>query len=312
MKFLIKILKISVIGFLVLGLVLTALYFYADNKQDIGADFRAQIETGSELEAHYLKKGRFDVEKVVFEAEKPIEKYSIFYPSDLAKSQKNYPVIFVVNGTGGKATKYEALFEHYASWGFIVVGTQDKGTGTGHTTMQALDFLLAENEAVESIFFQKIDKENIGITGFSQGGAAVMNVITNDAYKGYFKTAVPLSPVSEKTTREMTDYNYDSSKVQVPIMVLAGTEGKFEVETVIPLSELNVIFDKIPEQKLVARRSGMDHDKMMYSASGYVTAWSMWQLQGDTEAGKAFVGENAEILMNDMYQDVRIKMGEMP
>lgn len=86
----IKILKISVIGFLVLGLVLTALYFYADNKKDIGADFRSQIATGSVLEAHYLKKGRFDVEKVVFDAEKPIEKYSIFYPNDLAKSQKTY------------------------------------------------------------------------------------------------------------------------------------------------------------------------------------------------------------------------------
>lgn len=312
MKMLIKILKFSVIGFLVLGLVLIALYFYADNKKDIGEDFRSQIETGSELETRYLKKGRFDVEKVVFDAEKPIEKYSIFYPKEMKEWSKNYPVLFVVNGTGGKATKYEALFEHYASWGFIVVGTQDKGTGTGQTTMQALDFLLAENEAVESIFFKKIDKGNIGITGFSQGGAAVMNVITNDAYKGYFKTAVPLSPVSEKTTREMTDYNYDSSKVQVPIMVLAGTEGKFEVETVIPLSELNVIFDKIPEQKLVARRSGIDHDKMMYSASGYVTAWFMWQLQGDTEAVQAFVGENAEILTNDMYQDVRIEMGEMP
>lgn len=305
MKILIKILKFSVIGILVLGLALTALYFYADNRKDIGEDYRSQIETGAALESKYLAKGILEVEKSVYEADKPIEKYSIFYPKEMKENSKAYPVLFVVNGTGGKATKYEALFEHYASWGFIVVGTQDKGTGTGHTTMQALDFLLAENEAVESIFFQKIDKENIGITGFSQGGAAVMNVITNDAYKGYFKTAVPLSPVSEKTTREMTDYNYDSSKVQVPIMVLAGTEGKFEVETVIPLSELNVIFDKIPHQKLVARRTGMDHDKMMYSASGYVTAWFMWQLQGDTEAGQAFVGENAEILTNEMYQDIR-------
>ena len=35
----------------------------------------------------------------------------------------------------------------------------------------------------------------------------------------------------------------------------------------------------------------------------YVMAWFMWQLQNDEEAGKAFIGENAEIMHNEMYQD---------
>lgn len=311
MKKLIKILKYIGLGIVGLGVVLTAVYFYADNKKDIGEDFRTKIETGAPIESKYLEQGSLAVEKLVVDAEDPIGKYSIFYPTEMKDSNKKYPLLFVVNGTGGKATKYEALFEHYASWGFVVVGTEDKGTGTGKTTMQALDFMFAQNDSAESVLYQKIDKENIGITGFSQGGAAVMNVITNEDYKKYFKTAVPLSPVSEKTTREATHYNYDSSKVEVPIMVLAGTEGKFEIETVIPLSELNLIFDKISNNKLIARRTGMDHDKMMYSASGYVTAWFMWQLQGDMEASKAFLGNDAEILSNSMYQDVRVDLTEL-
>lgn len=49
---LIKFLKFSVSGIFVLGLVLTVLYLYADNKKDIGANFREQIETGSVLEAN--------------------------------------------------------------------------------------------------------------------------------------------------------------------------------------------------------------------------------------------------------------------
>lgn len=37
-----------------------------------------------------------------------------------------------------------------------------------------------------------------------------------------------------------------------------------------------------------------------------MTAWFIWQLQGDTEAAKAFVGNDAEILSNILYQDQRI------
>ena len=45
---------------------------------------------------------------------------------------------------------------------------------------------------------------------------------------------------------------------------------------------------------------------MLYSANGYVTAWFMRHLQWNEEASKSFVGYNAEILGNKLYQDQRI------
>lgn len=89
-------------------------------------------------------------------------------------------------------------------------------------------------------------------------------------------------------------------------MILAGTNGEFETEIVIPLSELNRQYDKITTPKVMARRIGMDHDHMMYSAGGYVIAWFRWQLMGDEEAAKAFVGETTELLSNALYQDQQI------
>ena len=62
-------------------------------------------------------------------------------------------MILVVNGTGGKATKYEPEFELYASWGFITVGTQDKGTGSGQTTVTTLRYMLEQNENPNSVYF---------------------------------------------------------------------------------------------------------------------------------------------------------------
>lgn len=56
----------------------------------------------------------------------------------------------------------------------------------------------------------------------------------------------------------------------------------------------------------MARRVGKDHGDMLRYADGYMTAWFMYYLRGDTEAGQAFFGENAEILFNENWQDIKI------
>ena len=310
LKGLLKGLKIIVIIIIIIVAIIGILYLYADNIPSLYKGFNEKIEAGGELEKKYLEIGKCETSKVTAKAEKPIKKYTIYYPSELESSNKKYPMVLLVNGTGGKATKYEPLLQHLASWGFIVVGNQDKGTGTGKTTITTLNYMLGENNNKDSIFYNKIDIDNIGITGHSQGGAATMNAIMNFEESKYFKTAVPLSPVSEKTTAQATDYNYDSSKVNIPIFILAGTSGEFEIETVIPFEEFTKMYDKINSPKAQARRTNMTHDDMLYSAEGYVTAWFMWQLQNNEEASKVFVGDNPELLTNKLYQDQRIDLNK--
>lgn len=57
--------------------------------------------------------------------------FTAWYPADLPQSDAQYPVVVMVNGTGVYASKYPAVFEHLASWGFIVVGNEDPSTCTG-------------------------------------------------------------------------------------------------------------------------------------------------------------------------------------
>lgn len=306
-----KVLKIIGIVFLFIVLALVGLYLYVDNMPVIFMGYRSEIKTGGETEAKYLQDGNYETKKITRKASAPMKKYTIYFPKDMADTEQIYPMVLVVNGTGGKATKYEPQFAQLASWGFIVVGTQDKGTGSGETTIQTLNYMLQQNEDEDSIFYQKIDVENIGVTGFSQGGAATIRSAYMFEESHYIKTIVPLSPVSEKTAEDMTDYPYDISKVECPILLLAGTSGEFETEIVIPFDEMQRMYDKINTPKVMARRVGMDHDQMMYMAEGYVTAWFMWQLKGDEEAAKAFTGENPEILSNALYQDQRIGLEEV-
>ncbi len=97
-------------------------------------------------------------------------------------------------------------------------------------------------------------------------------------------------------------------KRHVPLLLLAGTQGDFETKLVIPFEKMTAVYDKISSGKVMARKTGCEHGEMLYYADGYVTAWMMRQLQGDTEAGAAFIGERPEILYNALYQDIKITL----
>ena len=150
-----------------------------------------------------------------------------------------------------------------------------------------------------------MDRNNIGISGHSQGGAGVFNAVTVNAHSSLFKTAVSLSPTNEVTAKEL-HMDYDLAKLAVPVLMLAGTEGDFETKLVIPLEQMQKMYDKLDVPKVMARKTGCEHGQMLYAADGYVTAWLMWQLQGDQRAAAAFVGKNAEILTNPLYQDQQV------
>ena len=56
---------------------------------------------------------------------------------------------------------------------------------------------------------------------------------------------------------------------------------------------------------IMARRKEADHRDMLEYADAYMTAWFMYWLQDDAEAGTVFIGADAEISHNSNYQDLR-------
>ncbi len=242
-------------------------------------------------------------------------KYTICYPDDLANNTNTYPVIVLSNGTGVPMSKYMAIAEHFASWGFIVIGTEEEYDWNGFAAEMCIRYLqlLNENATIgdddnkkDNIFFDKIDFENVGIVGHSQGGVGVINAITNQKHSDVFKAAVSLSPTNKELAHNLL-WDYDATKVNIPIMLISGAGGGDD--WVVTGEQLEVIYDDIASDKIMTRRKNTSHSEMLYSANGYVTAWFMWKLQGDETAATAFFGKNAEITRNEHYLDQRIDIG---
>ena len=297
-----------VVCIIAVGLVsLVGCFSWLERIPMVPLDYVDTVKTGGDIEAKYIKKGSFEIAYFEEKTNDSLKKYEIYYPKELETTEKKYPVVVFTNGTGVAGSKYVALFEHLASWGFVVIGNEEPETWNGISSDKSIGYLLEQNEKSDSRFYQKIDVDNIGITGHSQGGAGVFNAITECKNASVYKTAVSLSPTHEEQAISMK-WHYDLTQINIPLMIVAGTKGDFETQLVIPIEKMIEMYDKIPSDKVMMRKTGYEHGEMLYVADGYVTAWLMWQLQNDNDAAKAFTGDTPEIMNNKLYQDQKIDL----
>lgn len=264
------------------------------------SDYPQTVITGGAVEATYLAMGEHQVSSFTRPGSAISKTFYVYYPEEL--SEEKYPVVVMLNGTGVYAHRYEIVFQHLASWGFIVIGSDDISSGFGVSADESVDLIQEENANPESPLYGRFDMENIGIVGHSQGGAGVLTALSVRNHRDCYKTAVALSPTYEEFSYDL-GWRYDLASINTPILVLAGTKGDFETKLVIPFEKMLQLYGKFPSMKMMARRIEAEHGQMLYMADGYVTAWLMWQLKGDEYAAKAFVGEDAELLGNELYCD---------
>ena len=300
-----KVLKVIGIVLLTVVVIVAGFLGFISFRPAAPYHYTQKTNTDGDLEAKYLSSGSFKTARLSADAEGTLEKYTIYYPTELEASDRSYPAVIMVNGTGIPASKYKSVLDHLASWGFVVIGNEDPSSGNGDSTDTTLMYLLSENDNHDSIFYHRIDTENIGLEGHSQGGAGVFSALTIKEHRDLYKAAVALSPTQEEMAAAL-GWPYELEKINVPVFLLAGTQGEFETQTVLPIEAMNAMYEKIPSSKAMARKVGMEHGQMLYSADGYATAWLLWYLQGDEEAAKVFAGENPEIINNSLYQDQRI------
>lgn len=314
---------LKIVGLVILGLiiliVLVVIFLLIKNyinsqKPWLEKDYYTKFRSDSELEKKYAGLGIYEVSSEVVKSEdKTIGNIRIWYPSEMKNSQDNYPMVVVVNGSNTAALNYEAYFERLASCGFIVVGNDDRQSGTGISTSQTLDYMLEKNQNSDSLFYKKIDTKNIGIAGYSQGGAGAIRAVTEFENSNLYKTIFTGSAAHSYLAQMWGGYN--ASKVSISWFMTAATgnsddTGATDATTewigVAPLSSLVENYNAMPDNvfKLRARVVGAEHEDMQMKTDGYMTAWMLYHLYGDEEAAKVFVGDEAEILNNANWQDI--------
>lgn len=305
-----KLLKIAAVILLIGACLIGIGLLYLSKKPAVKKKDMDRVLSGGSLEAKYQEMGPYPVSHLETAAMQSFQKYLFYFPAEMASSGGKYPAVIFSNGTGVAGSQYSAVLEHLASWGFIVVATEEAYSWNGFSSEMCLRRLrmLNETKNVEgwdtNPFFQHVDLDRIGAAGHSQGGVGVINAVTDMEHASMYRAAFIASPTNKELAAAL-EWPYEASKVKIPTFLVSST-GQADENMVVSLDGLQQIYGEIPDSvpKLMARRNDADHGDMLYFADGYMTAWFLWQLCADETAAAVFCGENGEIYWNPYYQDM--------
>ena len=239
-------------------------------KKAVPKDYYNKVDTVGDIESKYIQMGTHDVTSIKINAMQNFKAYEIWYPTDIKTSNEKYPVVIFANGTGIKASKYSSLLEHLASWGFIVMGTEEEYSWNGFSSEMCLKLMIKLNSTKDTpylkdnIFYGNVDLDNIGISGHSQGGVGTINAVTNMEHGNMYK-AIYSASMTNKDLATALDWDYTTREINIPTLLVAGT-GEVDSKTILSLEQMQSIYNDIPETttKLMVRRNNVDHGDMLY------------------------------------------------
>lgn len=273
---------------------------------------------GGPVEARYFAPGPWAVtERIGFGCcDSTGAKFDIWYPAELGA---RHPIIVWGDGTDAVPSQYASLLRHLASWGFVVVATENQQTGSGVDILGSLRYLLDRAEDPSSEFHGRLDRDAVGAMGHSQGATGVLNALRQSG--GAIKTAVPVeipaqrwcsNAISCVDTRAVDTGSVFFVNGSADVFISPSTQAiPWQVAG---LQSNQAYYEALPASvpKVWATLNGPDHNDVqgqpdcaqasapcvtgVYGYLGYPTAWFMAQLRGDAAARAAFVAGTGELL----------------
>jgi predicted dienelactone hydrolase len=167
-----KVLKIMGIIILVPIVLIIILLICLSFKKSVPSKYWQKVETGGAIEEKYSKLGEYKVDSKRYDAPKAAEEpgkekfFDVWYP----KEKGTYPLIVMINGTGVTCDKYDDVFKHIASFGYVVIGNNYESNWNGKHPSETLDFALNTEEIANMI-----DREKIAVGGHSQSVLQIRN-----------------------------------------------------------------------------------------------------------------------------------------
>ncbi|MCR5197938.1 MAG: alpha/beta hydrolase [Prevotella sp.] len=262
----------------------------------------AQTES---VKSRFVEDGGTGPYKAIMQEEVSLPAHTVFIPQDLKAfgAKKQLPVLVWGNGacTNSPWEHFKFLNE-IASHGYIVLATgyipmdEEPYRGPMSTTEQqieSIDWIIAQNADKQSPYYQKIDTKNICLAGMSCGGLQSLfncadprisslmicnSGLFNRQNAGQAVGGMPMPP-KEKL-----------NEIHTPIIYILGGE------TDIAYGNGMDDFHRISHVPAIAANFPVGHGGTYRQPHGgefsvVALAWLDWQLKGDKNAAKMFVGQ---------------------
>jgi hypothetical protein len=256
----------------------------------------------------------------------------LYYPANLGANHFKHPIITWGNGTDGRPSNVDYFLRHLATWGFVVVASDDGLTRDGVSILAAAHCMVDENTKPGSAFFGVLDTNHIGAVGQSQGAGGVLRaMIDSTANPSYppIITAVPLELPGQQfcfcTPAEVLDTSavthgsvfFIDGSADIPVSPptqppnLAGEQSIQAFYDAVPTVDANGQPNGV--LKLKGTLLAVNHNDVLgqpkcpahtpfcdvgvFGYLGYPTAWLAYRLGIDPGAKAAFVSGSGEMFL---------------
>jgi predicted dienelactone hydrolase len=206
---------------------------------------------------------------------------TIFRPTVLGANGCLNPVIVWGNGTTNTPSNYTALFNHFATQGFIVAAADTSNAGSGTEMLACLTYMIDQNGTAGSPYEGHIDVNNIASSGDSQGGAGCLEAGIDPRFK-------VTAAVSAYIVIPLGGYDTTSVMKQIhPMFLISGSADTVAV----PANNQEPIFMTAPVPIFWGTHAGSTHFEVLdtgRACAGPLTAWFRYKLMGDQSAEQWF------------------------
>jgi len=212
----------------------------------------------------------------------PSKTSGIFRPAELGKDGVKHPIF--VWGCGGTATpaSYADQLSRVASHGFVVVAEVAEIGDDGAPLKKSIDWIVAENDRVDSPFYQRLNVDKIALGGHSIGSVNSFYLATDPRLT---------------TTLHVAGGSLDN--VNDPFAPTTGMGGKKLVHPVAYICSASDVFGNVEKTEkdygntkaptFMTTITGADHTGAPRAGLAAIIAWLRWHLGGETERRAQFL-----------------------
>jgi hypothetical protein len=223
----------------------------------------------------------------------PGNNYTLYYPTQIATDGYRHPSLVWGNGALATPSNYTTLLTTIASNGFVII--EYASTPNAQQMTDAIDWLVAQNEAQGSVLYHHLDVSEIAAGGHSAGSLAAFDVAADPR----LVTTVHLSGGTMSPHTELANLRHAALFVCGDVPTGAGLttgdvanpncEYDFENATV------PVFYGMQKGASHLSTYDGIGDDTQRTQFARAIIGWLGWKLAGEQPLATMFVGASCAL-----------------